>query len=407
MPLTLAVQRSIAISGLLIFGTGSTVVSKFLYEQKSVGLISPEPRNFNKPWFMTLIMFIGMALSLVSYAIEYFFFSRKFETNEAVKSDASEHDNVEGETMHVKKKPTWKTYLALGAPSCFDLVGSTMLNVGLMYIQASVFQMLKGMMVIYTLIISSFILKRPHYPFMWFSAVIVVIAIAIVGVSAVISTGVSVVGVTQGQVVLAIFLCIGAQILQAAQIMVEDYLLHDVTAPPTLIVGMEGVWGIVLTAFVFLPITMYLPGTDGNGIHENTLDTFEMMKNNKLILGFVIFRMIVAFIFNVTSTMVTSTTTGVMRTILEGVRTLVTWIVSLIMFYSLMKTDYGKEHPNIGESWTPYSWIQLAGFAILFLGMLMYNQVIKIPCIFRYPEEEGEAKGAEEKDAEAEVDAEL
>lgn len=376
------VQRLIAIPGMLLFGTGSTIISKFLYEQKSMGLDGYE-KPFEKPWFQTLMMFLGMTLSLVVFGVEKLI--KKMKNRSDIDSESSNDQEEEGEKVDNEKN--WKVYLYIAAPACCDLVASTLMNIGLLYIQASVWQMLRGAMVLFSSIFSAFILKRKTYPYMWFSVFLIIIALAVVGFSAVTSTGVGVNGVSKGNVVLAIFLVIGSQVIQAGQIIIEDFLMHDITAAPTFVVGVEGLWGSLLTSAVFLPVMQHIPGEEGMGLHEDTLDTFEMIRNNKLIMGFVIFKVLVVLLFNITGMMTTKVTTGVIRTILEGMRTLCTWIVSLIMYYAMVGTDYHNAHPNIGEKWTDSSWIQLAGFAILFVGMLLYNAIIKIPCIFNYPEE--------------------
>ena len=55
--------------------------------------------------------------------------------------------------------------------------------------------------------------------------------------------------------------------------LLEEHLLQGVEAPSTLVVGMEGFWGFILTAFVALPIAYVLPGEEGNGLHEDFIDS--------------------------------------------------------------------------------------------------------------------------------------
>lgn len=38
--------------------------------------------------------------------------------------------------------------------------------------------------------------------------------------------------------------------------------------------GIEGVWGLLLCAAVAMPISAALPGKNGDGIHEDTLDRY-------------------------------------------------------------------------------------------------------------------------------------
>ena len=64
-----------------------------------------------------------------------------------------------------------------------------------------------------------------------------------------------------------------ANAFQCPLIFVEEHLLQGVDAPSLLVVGMEGFWGFLLTAFVALPIAYVLPGEEGQGLHEDFIDS--------------------------------------------------------------------------------------------------------------------------------------
>ena len=372
-------QKAVAIPGMLLFGTCTVVIQKFLFEQTAQGLPQYGVHKFNKPWFQTNSMFIGMCLALVVY--EFQRCSSRSSSNEP-DTLASQLDESTAESEDHSHS---KMYFYVAAPALCDLLATSLMNIGLLYIQASVWQMLRGSMVLFSSLFCAFILKRPHYPYMWFSVFLVICALSIVGVAAVSSTGVGKAGVSQGQVVMAICLTVGSQLVQASQIVVEDFLMHDMTASPVLIVGLEGLWGTIFTLSIFLPITQFTTGPEGNGVHEDTIDTLVMIKNNPILLIFVILYVLVILLYNVTAMFVTNITSAVVRTILEGLRTLCIWIVQLILFYSLRNTNYGHQHPDIGEPWNMWSYMQLSGFLLLFTGMLLYNKIIRVPC-FKYPD---------------------
>ena len=377
-------QRAIAIPGMLLFGTCTVVIQKFLFEQSADGRACYiNPHKFKKPWFQTNSMFVGMCLALVVYEIQKALDKKKKQANE--NNLASQIEDSIASEVH-KDAGEWRFYFYVAAPACCDLVATSLMNVGLLYIEASVWQMLRGSMVLFSSIFCAFILKRPHYPFMWWSVLFICIALCVVGFAAVASTGVGKQGATQGQVVMAILLTVGSQLIQASQIVVEDFLLHDMTCSPILIVGLEGMWGTIITCTLFLPVIQNIGGEEGSGIHEDTIDTFQMIGNNGILILFVIIYVLVILIYNVTGMFVTNITSAVVRTILEGLRTLCIWVVQLILYYSMQNTKFGREHPDIGEPWTPWSWLQLSGFLLLFTGMLVYNKIIRVP-IFKYPEE--------------------
>ena len=380
-------QKVTAIPGMLLFGTCTVVVQKFLFCQKAVGDAKyKNPHYFKKPWFQTNSMFVGMLLALVVYEVQRLIENRRKKREDkdlaSVVDDSVISQQPKAKTSHAKM------YFAVAAPACCDLLATSLMNIGLLYIEASVWQMLRGSMVLFSSIFCAFILKRPHYPYMWWSVLLICIALSIVGVAAVCSTGVGKAGVSQGQVVMAILLTVGSQLIQASQIVVEDFLMHDMTASPVLIVGLEGMWGTIFTCTIFLPIIQFTGSveSEGNGIHEDTVDTFKMIGNSPVLIAFVILYVIVILLYNVTGMFVTNITSAVVRTILEGLRTLCIWFVQLVMFYAMRGTKYGNEHSDMGEEWTPWSFMQLAGFGLLFTGMLLYNKILRLP-FFTYPPE--------------------
>lgn len=52
--------------------------------------------------------------------------------------------------------------------------------------------------------------------------------------------------------------------------------MADLAVPPLLIVGWEGVFGTAIMALVMLPIVYFLPGVDGQGLHENSIETLHV-----------------------------------------------------------------------------------------------------------------------------------
>jgi hypothetical protein len=350
-------QRIYAIPGMLTFGTATVVTQKFLFESSGAGRSIYPPHNFSKPWFQTDVMFLGMMLSYVAFLL--------------LRTDSS-------------IRPGLKFYLATALPALCDLTATSLMNVQLLYLQASVWQMLRGSMTIFSSIFCAFVLRRPHFPFMWWSVLGVAVALLIVGAAAVCSTGAGKAGVSQGQTILAIVLTIVAQLIQASQLVIEDWLLHDMKTHPLQLVGLKGFWGFCVCSFVLLPIIQFTPGAEGNGIHEDVVDSFDMIGKNPIILLFVILYAFFILGYNIGGMIVINVYSAVHRTILEGLRTLCIWVVELIMFYSLLGSDYGNHHPGVGEEWTTWSFMQLSGFLLLFTSTLMYNKVLRLPC-WKYP----------------------
>jgi hypothetical protein len=72
------------------------------------------------------------------------------------------------------------------------------------------------------------------------------------------------------------------QCVQAAQITFEDHFLSNMDVAPLMLVGYEGVFGTIFMLGIMLPLVQHLPGVEGQGIHENTLDTLHVGSHRAL-----------------------------------------------------------------------------------------------------------------------------
>jgi drug/metabolite transporter (DMT)-like permease len=361
-------QQIYAIPGMLIFGTATVVTQKFLFGHTADGLPKYGHHAFQKPWFQTDCMFLGMTLSLLGYLALRGKDGRETSSSAFLTDQPAPHN--------------WKLYFAAALPALCDLSATSLMNIQLLYIQASVWQMLRGSMTIFSSLFCAFILKREHFPYMWWAVLGVVVSLAVVGVAAVCSTGAGKEGVSQGQTIMAIFLTIAAQLVQATQLVVEDFLLHDKETHPLQLIGLKGMWGFIICSSVCLPIVQFTHGEEGNGVHEDLLDTFAMLSNSSILLAFVILYALFILAYNIGGMLVINVFSAVHRTILEGFRTACIWIVQLIIFYSVDS----ETQAQVGEEWTRWSFMQLAGFLLLFTSTLMYNKIVRLPC-FVYPDE--------------------
>ncbi len=100
------------------------------------------------------------------------------------------------------------------------------------------------------------------------------------------------------------------------------------------------------------------------------------MGQNGLLLFFCILGVFSIATFNVTGVTVTKYINALARSICDVTRTVIVWIVGIIITVSA-----GVNKPN-------YKWklidgvaitIQLLGFGVLIFGNLIYNKIIKVP----------------------------
>jgi len=272
-------------------------------------------------------------------------------------------------------------------------------------VDASVYQMLRGSLMIFSAMLSIFCLGKKLRVYHWYGIILCVIAVGMVGTASIEDAQ----GSANTNVSLQIFgivLIILGQFVQAMQIVTEEKMLKNFKAPPLVIVGMEGIWG-VLWMVVFLLILYFTPslGEDCTQeaicecdwtdqctewapdeehfslsttcqshslYHENTLESLKMIASSTELTGVICIYLFAILFYNISGMNVTKHLSAIHRSILEACRTLCIWLVDLLIFYAIKWNGHG-------EKWTKWSILQLFGFVLLVLGNLIYNKIIKLP----------------------------
>jgi len=237
--------------------------------------------------------------------------------------------------------------------------------------------MLRGSEIVFAAIISVPGLGAKLHCFHWIGILLCVAGICLVGWANILNSQSTSSDVQASDALFGMALVVVAQVVQAAQMVVEEKLLKDVMLPPMKIVGYEGVWGSFLCIFVVFPICWFLPGSD-NGHGEDVVDSFTMLKNNASLASLLMLYVFSCATYNVAGMAVTSNLSAVHRTMMEASRTIGIWLIDLGVHYFI--------NPDIsfGEAWMPYSYLQLVGFLVLLSGQSVYGSVLRIPGLY-YP----------------------
>ena len=74
--------------------------------------------------------------------------------------------------------------LLLAIPACFDIVASTLMNISLTMVAASVYQMLRGIIIIITAVMSIIFLKKKLFRHHWTSIAVIFAGVFLVGLAA-------------------------------------------------------------------------------------------------------------------------------------------------------------------------------------------------------------------------------
>jgi len=261
------------------------------------------------------------------------------------------------------------------------LLATFMQCASLVFTNASIWQMLRGSIIIFAALIRFLYLRKRTQPFEIVGIVIVVVALCVVGLASIYSPSPeAAVQSTALEKIAGVLLILGAQATQGLQMVVEEKLLHDVEADPMFIVAAEGFWGLLFTTCIFMPLAQFaLKGTgtlDGSGIYENCFpEDFWMPLHSGRIALFSFSYMVFVMLYNMTGMMITEMTQATTRQVLDAGRTLGVWATFVLI------------GGNMGEPLGWYSWIEAGGFVLLVAGMFVYYRVVELPYPGLYPAE--------------------
>ena len=219
------IKIAIIITLFLVCGTASVILSKTAYQLKAEGSIEGEEHYFTKPLFFNWSMFLGMSICLVIYFVRYLILprvSKRFTSN--------------------KEKMTWKGYLLILMPSCCDFCATYLMNFGLIVVPSSIFQMMRGSIIVFTAFFSVCYRKAKIRIYEIIGVAIIVFALAMLGTVTFFpdyddGTADSSSSSGSGEssawylVLVGILLILLAQLLQAFQTILEEQFLHDIKAP--------------------------------------------------------------------------------------------------------------------------------------------------------------------------------
>lgn len=267
----------------------------------------------------------------------------------------------------------WKLVL-LALPACCDILATTLMNVGLLFVAASIYQMTRGALVLFVGLFSVLFLKRKLFLYHWLSLVVVVLGVALVGLAGAIYSGdkkaqasgldnIELIRrtllsardmVSQAadadvlRTVVGILLIAFAQIFTATQFCLEEWILENFALEPLKVVAWEGLFGFVVT--VVLQIILHFTlGVSKSGKHGffNAEEGYRQVLTNRAIGISSLAIMVSIGGFNFFGLSVTRSISATSRSIIDTCRTLFIWIVSL------------------GLGWESFKWLQVLGFALV------------------------------------------
>ncbi len=122
------------------------------------------------------------------------------------------------------------------------------MNVALTMVAASVYQMLRGMKVIVTAAMSILFLKKKLYRHHWSSVGVIFLGLVLVGIAVLTGSNSGVETNPLGVIILLL-----ATVFSSGLYVVEEKLLGNYYLDPLKVVGLEGLWGLIMWC-ILLPV---------------------------------------------------------------------------------------------------------------------------------------------------------
>ena len=278
-------------------------------------------------------------------------------------------------------------------PALCDMTATSCMYVGLALTDASIFQMLRGSVIIFTAALSVVFLKRRLYAYNYVGIACVIVGTVLVGLQSKICPAAAGAVCTAPASALSLstvgnILIVAAQFIVAVQMVVEEKFIGGYDIPALQVVGLEGLFGfcvlsLILVGMYFVPPPAFLvpacttiggqfvPTPAEYSKHfEDPVDAFTMMGNNPKIFAFILGNVLSIAFFNYFGVSVTKHMSASSRMILDSLRTVVIWGVSL------------------GVGWESFCYIEIVGFIFLISGTVIYQDVhprLRLP-YFYYPD---------------------
>lgn len=321
--------------------------------------------TFEHPFLQGVGMFLGEFLCLLVFKFIWFSTAQYRIERMTYKGDASSPIvrywpiKIQKEIHLVDGEQTFNPFIFWVASIC-DMLSTCLSYIALNYTSASSFQMLRGSVMVFTAILSVLFLRKKLSCIHWLGIATVVSGLAVVGVSDILFSKHPEGSHSNTEKIAGDALILVAMLFTSFQVVYEERFIGKYNIPPLQAVGWEGIFGFFTLGLLLIPFYFIIvPSSNSGPEHrlEDVLSAFCQMRGNwKIILATLGNVLSIAF-FNFAGISVTKELSSTTRMVLDSGRTLIIWVVSLAL------------------QWQAFYPLQIIGFALLVIGMGIYNGV--------------------------------
>jgi drug/metabolite transporter (DMT)-like permease len=305
---------------MLFSGAANTIVYK--YQNNQITSLGP----YDHAFFQTQNMFIGEFLCFIIYmTFNFSTNAMKFEQREARKG------GVKWDTS-----PLW-----FAVPGTIDALNSSLQFFALTLVDSSIYQMIRGGVIIVVAIFSKLFLRREIFPHKWLGVFLSFLGITVVGVNYVLDSNST---TDNSNALIGTILLFVSLLANGTYFVFEELVFSKYQLAPMHAVGLEGLFGIcTMTLIIFA--TFFVPCYTDVLCHQGNLERADLalreVFSDMTLLTFVVGGMLTIALFNYSGVFVTKNVSSLARSILDASRTLLVWVFDLVF------------------SGFPFSWIQM------------------------------------------------
>ncbi|XP_068198523.1 solute carrier family 35 member F6 [Antennarius striatus] len=346
---------------MLITGSINTLAAKWADKLSAEGCHDHKERSFSHPFVQAVGMFLGELSCLAAFYILLC------------------HDRRRPEPS-VNPGRSFNPVIFFPPAMC-DMLATSLMYVALNMTSASSFQMLRGAIIIFTGLLSVAFLGRRLIVSQWIGILVTTLGLVIVGLADFFSKNSNEDKKHKlSEVITGDLLIIMAQIIGSVQMVLEEKFIYKHDVHPLRAVGTEGLFGFVVLSLLLIPM-YFIPVGDFSDnprqVLEDVLEAFCQMGHQPLIVVALLGTVASIAFFNFAGISVTKEISATTRMVLDSLRTLVIWVVSLAL------------------GWEDFHGLQVLGFLVLLTGAVLYNGLhrpllARIPCCAALVEREEE-----------------
>ena len=363
----------------VLAGACNAGFNKYIVSQEAYSL------KFSHGWFLNLVMFIGESMGIPVFYL--FFYKKEKEKKEKGQKIQKEE---EGETNEAEaeeeEKPEINKFL-LAIPGFTDTLSTGLANIGLILLPASIYQMLKGSLIVMTFLMSKFIVRNKHTRDHYVAIPVSTLGVVLVGLSAYYTAskdeenGHS---SSASQTLLGIVLMLISMFILSIQFCFDEHFMRKYSCHPLICIGYEGVFGFFINLFLcfifyFIKCGSYAEGVDPPYFIKNMctpnqenvwrpedlIFAFKQLFKNRTLTILVPITIIFMSSFNIFGVCITKYGSATTRTVTDNCRSFLVWLFFLMPF-------------NREDLKEKFSFLQLFGFLCISMGAFIYNGMFRL-----------------------------